>query len=344
VNEELRTLTADADGERLDRFLGRALAEHSRTSLQKLIEEGFVLVNGAPALKPALRLTVGDAVAVRIPPPPPSEVEPEQIPLTIIFENNDLLVIDKPAGMVVHPAAGHQRGTLVGAVLGYAPEVGGVGEIERPGIVHRLDKDTSGLILVAKNAEAQRFLQDAFAERKAEKTYLALVVGHPPTAEGRIETPIGRDPSHRQRMAVVPPSRGRSSVTIFYTREKFKEYTLIEAHPLTGRTHQIRVHLAYIGCPVAGDTVYGKHTSPARSHHPSSPPSPRSRSSPSLIPQPLLPANAGRRGEKEGEAQRQMLHAWRLKITLPNETAPREFEAPLPEDFTGMLEQLRRLG
>ncbi len=332
MNEELRNLTADADGERLDRFLGRALAEHSRTSLQKLIEEGFVLVNGAPALKPALRLTAGDEVSVRIPPPPPSEVEPEQIPLTIIFENDDLLVINKPAGMVVHPAAGHQRGTLVSAVLGYAPEIGGVGEIERPGIVHRLDKDTSGLILVAKNAEAQRFLQEAFAERTAEKTYLALVAGHPPTAEGRIETPIGRDPSHRQRMAVVPPSRGRSSVTIFHTREKFKEYTLLEAHPLTGRTHQIRVHLAYIGCPVAGDTVYGKHSSP-----------PRSRSLPSLIPQPLLPANAGRRGEKGGEAGRQMLHAWRLKITLPNETAPREFEAPLPEDFIGMLEQLRRL-
>ncbi len=328
MNEELRNLTADADGERLDRFLGRALAEHSRTSLQKLIEEGFVLVNGAPALKPALKLTVGDAVSVRIPPPPPSEVEPEQIPLTIIFENDDLLVIDKPAGMVVHPAAGHQRGTLVGAVLGYAPEVGGVGEIERPGIVHRLDKDTSGLILVAKNAEAQRFLQEAFAERKAEKTYLALVAGHPPTPEGRIETDIGRDPAHRQRMSVVPPSRGRTSVTVFHTREKFKEYTFLEVHPLTGRTHQIRVHLAYIGCPVAGDLVYGRSASgpPKRSggKRPSSP----------------NPATQN----KKREGKRQMLHAWRLKITLPNETAPREFEAPLPEDFIGMLEQLRRQG
>ncbi len=333
MNEELRNLTADADGERLDRFLGRALAEHSRTSLQKLIEEGFVLINGAPALKPALRLTVGDAVSVRIPPPPPSEVEPEQIPLTIIFENDDLLVIDKPAGMVVHPAAGHRRGTLVGAVLGYAPEVGGVGEIERPGIVHRLDKDTSGLILVAKNAEAQRLLQDAFARRSVEKTYLALVVGRPATAEGRIETDIGRDPSHRQRMAVVPASRGRTSVTIFHTREKFREHTLLEVHPLTGRTHQIRVHLAYIGCPVVGDTVYGKVSPrPVRSGAPVRSKPPDRSGTPDRYPRGL-----------EGRAARQMLHAWRLKITLPNETAPREFEAPLPEDFTGMLEELRRL-
>jgi 23S rRNA pseudouridine1911/1915/1917 synthase len=325
VNEEIRDLTVDADGERLDRFLGRVLADHSRTSLQKLIQEGFVQINGTPVIKPALRLTAGDAVSVRIPPPPPSEVEPEAIPLSIIFENDDLLVIDKPAGMVVHPAAGHQRGTLVGAVLGYAPEVGGVGEIERPGIVHRLDKDTSGLILVAKNEPAQRFLQEAFAERKAEKTYLALVAGRPPTAEGRIETDIGRDPSHRQRMAVVPPSRGRAAVTIFRTREQFKDYTFLEVHPLTGRTHQIRVHLAYIGCPVAGDTVYGKPASG----------SPKRREGTRSRP-PSVPPERG-----EGKTKRQMLHAWRLKIALPNELAPREFEAPLPEDFQSTLDSLK---
>jgi 23S rRNA pseudouridine1911/1915/1917 synthase len=323
VNDELRTLTADAGGERLDRFLGRNLTEHSRTYLQKIIEEGFVQVNGIPVCKPSLHLTEGDVIALRIPPPPPSGVKPEQIPLRIIFENGDLLVIDKPAGMVVHPAAGHQSGTLVGAVLGYAPEVGEVGEIERPGIVHRLDKDTSGLILVAKNAEAQRFLQDAFAQRAAEKTYLALVEGRPPTAEGRIETHIGRDPSHRQRMAVAPPSRGREAVTLFHTRERFEKSTLLEVHPLTGRTHQIRVHLAYIGCPVTGDTVYGKHASPPRSRPPS-------------VPQ--------KWGEEKQVAGRQMLHAWRLKIMLPNETAPREFEAPLPEDFQSMLDHLRPPG
>jgi 23S rRNA pseudouridine1911/1915/1917 synthase len=319
VKETLHTLNADTDGERLDRFLGRKLAEHSRTFLQKLIEDGFVRVNGTLAVKPALHLAEGDAVMVRVPPPEPSAVEPEPIPLRIIFENADLLVIDKPAGMVVHPAAGHRLGTLVGAVLAHSPEVGGVGEMERPGIVHRLDKDTSGLIMVAKNAMAQRFLQDALAQRRAEKTYLALVDGRPPTPEGRIETHIGRDPSHRQRMAVVPPSRGREAVTLFHTRERFEKFTLLEVHPLTGRTHQIRVHLAYIGCPVAGDTVYGKRRPP-------------------LVPSFL----GGKWGEEKGG--RQMLHAWRLKITLPGEDAPREFEAPLPEDFQRQLEMLRSPG
>jgi 23S rRNA pseudouridine1911/1915/1917 synthase len=304
VEDTLHALTADSEGERLDRFLGRKLADRSRAFLQKLIEEGFAEVNGIPALKPALRLREGDSVALRVPPPPPSGVEPESIPLKIVFENRDLLVIDKPAGMVVHPAAGHRRGTLVGAVLAHAPEVGDVGEVERPGIVHRLDKDTSGLILVAKNAAAQRFLQDAFAGRKAEKTYLALVEGRPPTAEGRIETHIGRDPSHRQRMSVVPPSRGREAVTVFHTRERFAGCTLLEVHPLTGRTHQIRVHLAYIGCPVAGDSIYGGRVT------------------------------------KDGGG-RQMLHAWRLRIVLPGEDAPRRFEAPLPEDFQRRLDALK---
>jgi 23S rRNA pseudouridine1911/1915/1917 synthase len=317
VNEELRSLAADADGERLDKFLGRSLAEHSRTFLQKLIADGLVAVNGAAARKPALRLAAGDSVAVRIPPPPPAEIAPEPIPLRIVFENADVLAIDKPAGMVVHPAAGHREGTLIAAVLAHAPEVGGVGEADRPGIVHRLDKDTSGLILVARNAAAQRYLQKQFAERRTEKTYLALAAGKPPTPEGRIETHIGRDPSHRQRMAVVSPSRGRSAVTLFSTREGFQDFTLLEVHPLTGRTHQVRVHLAYIGCPVVGDGVYG-HPSP---------------------PNPLSQHKLGE-GERGGKAERQLLHAWKLKITLPGEAEPREFEAPLPEDFKNFLESL----
>jgi len=329
VSETIRSLAADTDGERLDRFLGRNLAEHSRTYLQKIIEDGFVRVNGAPAVKSGLRLAAGDAVEARIPPPPPSGVEPEAIPLKIIFENDDLLVVDKAAGMVVHPAAGHRSGTLVGAVLAHSPEVGDVGEAERPGIVHRLDKDTSGLILVAKNAQAQRFLQDAFAQRRAEKTYLAIVAGRPPTPEGRIETHIGRDPRHRQRMSVVPPSRGREAVTLYRTKEKFKDYTLLEVHPLTGRTHQIRVHLAFIGCPVAGDTVYGKYRSP-------SPPIPLSQRTPASRGQAL---GEGAQGG-EGGAGRQLLHAWKLKIALPGEVAPREFEAPLPEDFRDFLDSL----
>jgi 23S rRNA pseudouridine1911/1915/1917 synthase len=319
VKEAIHTVRADVGGERLDRFLGRALPAQSRTSLQRIVAEGFVEVNGALCIKPSARLAAGDRVTVRIPPPPPSGVEPEDIPLRIVFENREVLVVDKPAGMVVHPAAGHRLGTLVGAVLAHAPEVGDVGETERPGIVHRLDKDTSGLILVAKTAAAQRLLQKAFAERTAEKTYLALVEGRPPTPEGRIETHIGRDPKHRQRMAVVPPSRGREAVTLYRTRERFQDQTLLEVHPLTGRTHQIRVHLAFIGCPVAGDAVYGKRPSP---------PIPLSRHTP---------------GERErgGEGKRQMLHAWRLRITLPGEYEPRQLEAPLPEDFLDQLDRFR---
>ena len=321
MKEVIHSLIEDVPGERLDRFLSRALPEQSRSYLQKVIVEGFVEVNGALRVKPSLLLAEGDRVMVRIPPPPPSGVEPENIPLQVIFENDDLLVIDKAAGMVVHPAAGHQKGTLVGAVLAHSPEVGDVGEIERPGIVHRLDKDTSGLILVAKNAAAQRFLQREFAQRKAEKTYLALVEGKPPTPEGRIETHIGRDPSHRQRMAVVPPSRGREAVTLYSTRERFAGRTLLEVHPLTGRTHQIRVHLAFLKCPVVGDAVYGKRASP---------PIPLSR---------LMPGE----GERGGEGKRQMLHAWRLRITIPGENEPRQFEAPLPDDFQMELEQCRKL-
>jgi 23S rRNA pseudouridine1911/1915/1917 synthase len=316
--DSVHSVVEDVAGERLDRFLGRKLPDHSRTFLQRIIEEGFVEVNGALCVKPSSLLAGGDRVTARIPPSPPSSVEPENIPLRVIYENGDLLVIDKPAGMVVHPAAGHRKGTLVGAVLAYAPEVGDVGEIERPGIVHRLDKDTSGLILVAKNSAAQRFLQLAFVQRKAEKTYLALVEGRPPTPEGRIETHIGRDPSHRQRMAVVPASRGREAVTIYGTRERFTNRTLLEVHPLTGRTHQIRVHLAFLGCPVVGDAVYGKRPSP---------------------PIPLSQRTLGE-GERGSEA-RQMLHAWRLRITIPGEREPREFEAPLPEDFLDQLERCR---
>ncbi len=304
MNESLRLLHVESGGERLDRFLSQAIPELSRTSLQRLIVDGFVTVNARQEVRSALRLEPGDQVQVRIPPPAPINVEPEAIPLHVIFENEDVMVIDKPAGMVVHPALGHARGTLVGAVLAHAPEVEQVGEAERPGIVHRLDKDTSGLILVARNEAAQRALQRAFAEREVEKTYFALVDGRPPTASGRVEAHIGRDPSHRQRMAVVPASRGRPAVTDFHTLETFPHHAWLEVHPLTGRTHQIRVHLSYIGCPVVGDRVYG-------------------RRAPTL------------------GAARQMLHAARMRLKLPGEGEARVFEAPLPEDMSAALGALR---
>ena len=290
--------------ERLDKFLVSRLPEFSRARLQGLIADGFVLVNGEPAKKSGQMLEAGAAVEVRIPPPVPSGLIPENIPLDIIFENNDLLVVDKPAGMVVHPAAGHDSGTLVHAVLGYDPGIEGIGGEERPGVVHRLDKETSGLILLAKNDNAHHWLQDQFRLRQVEKTYLALVDGAPPTPSGRVEAAIGRDPSHRKQMAVLPPGKGRESVGEYKTLEKFRHHTLLEFHPLTGRTHQIRLHCAFLGCPIVGDKVYGRRT-------------------------PTL------------EIKRHFLHAAKLKIILPGEKQARTFEAPLPEELMDVLTRLR---
>lgn len=290
--------------ERLDHFLVERLPEFSRSRLQGLIKEGFVAVDGAPAKKAGQKLEPGSQVEVRIPPPAPTGLVGEDIPLDILFENDDLLVVNKPAGMVVHPAAGHATGTLVQAVLGYDPDLEGIGGEERPGVVHRLDKETSGLILVAKNERAHRWLQDQFRLRKVEKTYLALVDGAPPTPSGRVEAPIGRDSSHRKKMAIMPPGKGREAVSEYVTLESFKEHTLLEFHPLTGRTHQIRLHCHFLGCPIVGDKVYGH-----------------------------------RKGSIE--IDRHFLHAARLKIILPGEKIARTFEAPLPGELVGVLEDLR---
>ena len=290
--------------ERLDRFLVALLQEFSRSRIQGLIADGFVDVNGQAAKKSGQTLENGFNVTVRIPPTVPTDLVPEDIPLDIIFENDDLIVVDKPAGMVVHPAAGHSSGTLVHAMLGYNPEIEGIGGEERPGVVHRLDKETSGLILLAKNERAHRWLQDQFRLRKVEKTYLALVDGKPPTPSGRVEAYIGRDPSHRKRMAIVSESRGREAISEYKTVESFKDHTLLEFHPLTGRTHQIRLHCAFLGCPIVGDAIYG-------------------RKKPSI------------------EIRRHFLHAYRLKIVLPGENEPRIFEAPLPEELLEVLNMLR---
>ena len=243
-------------------------------------------------------------MTVRIPPPAPTSLIAEDIPLDILFENDDLIVVDKPAGMVVHPAAGHSSGTLVNAVLGYDPDIEGIGGEERPGVVHRLDKETSGLILLAKNERAHRWLQDQFRLRNVDKTYLALVDGKPPTPSGRVEAHIGRDPSHRKRMAIVSESRVREAISEYKTIESFKAHTLLEFHPLTGRTHQIRLHCAFLGCPIAGDKIYG-------------------RKKPSV------------------ELDRHFLHAHRLKIILPGEQMPRVFEAALPDELERVLISLR---
>jgi 23S rRNA pseudouridine1911/1915/1917 synthase len=302
-----RIETFQFDGEkpgRLDKFLVTRLPEFSRARLQGLISDGFVLVDGVAARKSGQSIEAGAAIEVRIPPTVSVGLVGENIPLDIIFENEELLVVNKPAGMVVHPAAGHETGTLVHAVLGYEPDLEGIGGEERPGVVHRLDKETSGLIVMAKNERAHRWLQDQFRLRQVEKTYLALVDGKPPTPSGRVEAPIGRDPNHRKKMAVQPINKGREAVSEYKTIESFKDHTLLEFHPHTGRTHQIRLHCAFLGCPIVGDVIYGRKN-------------------------PTIKIN------------RHFLHAARLKIVLPNEKKPREFEAPLPEELSRVLMQLR---
>ncbi len=293
------------DEERLDHFLVQSLPDFSRARLQALIKDQHVTVNGQPAKKPGQMLARDALVEVRVPPPAPSGLVGEEIPLDIVFENEDVLVINKSAGMVVHPAAGHSSGTLVHAVLGYEPELEGIGGEERPGIVHRLDKETSGLILIAKNDKAHRWLQDQFRLRKVEKTYLALVDGRPPTPTGRVEAAIARDPSHRKKMAIVSEEKGREAVSEYKTLESFSDHTLLEFHPLTGRTHQIRLHCAFLGCPIVGDEVYG-----------------RKKSSIHL--------------------DRHFLHAHKLKVTLPQEKQTRQFEVPLPSELMQVLNDLRK--
>lgn len=289
---------------RLDKFLVGHLQEFSRSRIQGLIADGFVDVNGDAAKKAGQTLEHGFTVTVRIPSSVPANVVAEEIPLDILFENDDLLVINKPAGMVVHPAAGHASGTLVNAVLGYDPEIEGIGGEERPGVVHRLDKETSGLIVLAKNDRAHRWLQDQFRLRTVEKTYLALVDGKPPTPTGRVEAYIGRDPSHRKKMAIVSESRGRESISEYKTVESFEKHTLLEFHPQTGRTHQIRLHCAFLGCPIVGDEIYGRKKSTIA-------------------------------------ISRHFLHAYRLKIILPGEKQASLFEAQLPKELEDALHILR---
>ncbi len=305
VNEKVFRFVFDKDrGERLDKFLVEQLPEFSRARLQGLIGTLCVLIDGVPARKSGQLVESGQEIVVRIPPTEPAELLPEKIPIQIIFENEDLLVINKPAGMVVHPAAGHSSGTLANAVLGYDPDMEGIGGQERPGVVHRLDKGTSGVILMAKNDRSLQWLQEQFRSRNTEKTYLALVDGHPPTPNGRIEAAVGRDPSHRKKMAVRSAGRGREAISEYKTLETFDDHTLLEFHPLTGRTHQVRLHCAFIGCPVVGDIVYGdkKMTIPM---------------------------------------DRYFLHALRLKIRLPGQEQPQTFEAPLPDELQVILFALR---
>ena len=287
--------------ERLDRFVADALPDLSRSYVQQLIEQGHVLVDGFQR-KPKFKMTPGQTVTVTMPPPADDGVVPEAIPLSIVYEDRDVLVIDKPAGLVVHPAPGHPRGTLANAVVHHAPDIA-LGGSNRPGIIHRLDKDTSGLIAVAKTDRARTALVSQWEERSVRKGYIALVAGSIAHDEGTIDAPIARDPAQRQRMAAI--RTGRPAVTHFTVTERFAGATLLDVEIETGRTHQIRVHLAFIGHPVVGDLVYGKVGSVAGI-----------------------------------TVERQFLHAARLGFSLPDGRAVM-FEVPVPSDLQWVLDRLR---
>ena len=245
----------ETGGGRLDVFLARERSDLSRSRIRKLIDGGHVTVDGRPG-KASMRLAAGQTVTLELPPPSPAELQPWDIPLSVVFEDEHLIVIDKPAGMTVHPAPGNEDQTLANAVLAHVPDIEGIGGEKRPGIVHRLDRDTSGLIVVAKNERAHAHLSDQFKSREVGKVYLALVVGHPSPPEADIDAPIGRHPQDRQRMAIV--STGRAAITRYRVVTSYKRSTLVEARPRTGRTHQIRVHLSSVGHAVVGDAVYGR--------------------------------------------------------------------------------------
>jgi 23S rRNA pseudouridine1911/1915/1917 synthase len=292
-------------GGRLDQQIAAHISDVSRNRIQKLIRSGLISVDDMRIIKPGYSLKGGERVSVVIPAPKPSDLIPEDIPLDIIYEDRNVVIVDKPAGMVVHPSAGHDSGTLVHAILAHAPDIEGIGEVLRPGVVHRLDKNTSGIIVFAKNDAAHQQLQAQFKGREVKKVYHALVEGAPPSPSGKIETHIGRDPTHRQKMAVVSKTKGREASTIYHTEELFSQHSFLEIHPHTGRTHQIRVHLAFVGCPVVGDRIYGVRGA-------------------------TLPVS------------RHLLHASELEITLPEHDEPSTHKAPLPRDFLDVLATLRK--
>jgi 23S rRNA pseudouridine1911/1915/1917 synthase len=254
LEPEVKILQVTESAVRLDKYLAKECPELSRSRIQKLIEHGHIKVNGCGA-KVSQSLSIGDEIHVSLPPPEQVSLVAEPIPLDVIYEDDDLLLVDKPAGLVVHPSPGHTAHTLVNALLTHCPDLANFGDAMRPGIVHRLDRDTSGLMIIAKNSAAQRYLVNQFKARSVSKGYLVLVKDKLTPSQGIIDASVGRDPSNRKRMAVV--SGGRQARTGYKVKEYLGDYTLLEVITETGRTHQIRVHLSAIGYPVVGDPIYG---------------------------------------------------------------------------------------
>ncbi|WP_347566306.1 RluA family pseudouridine synthase [Scytonema sp. UIC 10036] len=306
VSEESSRTIPDSDA-RLDRYLRQELPNLSRSRIQQLIEQGNVQLNGKPCTSKKISVKAGDNITLNIPEAEPLELQPEEIPLDILYEDSSLLIINKPAGLVVHPAPGHQDGTLVNAILAHCPNLPGIGGVQRPGIVHRLDKDTTGAIVIAKTEQAHQALQAQLKAKTAGREYLGIVYGAPKTESGTIDLPIGRHPVDRKKMAVVPVEKGgRLAVTHWKVRERLGNYTLMHFQLETGRTHQIRVHSAQIGHPIVGDPVYSSGRSVGVN----------------------LPGQA--------------LHAWKLKLQHPVSGEWIEVSAALPQIFTTLLEVLRR--
>jgi len=318
-----RTIDEENAGQRIDKFLAAEILDRSRAQIQDLIKEGRVTVLGVP-VKPSYRLTAGDIVVARVPAAEEAGLVPQQLPLDVIYQDDDVVVVNKPAGMVVHPAAGHKRGTLVNALLHHCPALTGIGGQLRPGIVHRLDKDTSGTLVVAKTPAAHADLARQFHDRRVQKIYLALVYGQMPTLSGQVDLPVGRHPVDRKRMSTAS-RRGRWARTRWRAKEVFGGVSLLELELLTGRTHQIRVHCAHLQHPVVGDRVYSSRRRLKEAARQLGIQNPG-------VADALLAVN------------RQMLHARQLSFSHPQTGRPLVMQSPLPADMQQLIDALRHVG
>lgn len=290
---------------RVDKYLSEQLPDISRTQIKGFIESGNVKLDGITVEKAGAKAKPRSVIEILVVIDDSDGLVPESLPLDVIYEDANVIVVNKQSGMVVHPGAGNLSGTLVNALLAYYPPIRTVGETDRPGVVHRLDKETSGVLIFAKTEKAYRWLVKQFKSRDLSKTYLALVDGHPPTPTGRIEAPIERDTKIRTRMAVGLQGQGKPATSEYFELQRYENHSYLEIHPITGRTHQIRVHLGYLGVPVVGDSLYG-------------------RRKPSI------------------EIDRFFLHAHTLDVKLPGDRVPTKFTAPLPEELQVILSTLKK--